>query len=257
MISTDVIAAAAAAQLLGDQLASKMKPVRFILPGDNWSGNIIGLQDLKSFAYNRVAVTMAGFEHNDNDAAVGLTLGRLARIPVQRNCGRVKDGPIIATDAYLTSGNSVDYHENQIESIHDLGYLILRQHVNKGGYYFADDPTATSDTDDFKTMSNGRVIDKAYILTYNTYVEDLNDEVIINADGTLDASYVKDMQAKIERAINQNMTAAKEISGVDCFIDHTQNIISTEELGIILDITPVGYSKKLRIKLSLKNPNIQ
>ena len=48
------------------------------------------------------------------------------------------------------------------------------------------------------------------------------------------------------------MTANKEISNVNCFIDPAQNILSTNQLNVVLKITPVGYASDIEISLGFQ-----
>jgi hypothetical protein len=49
--------------------------------------------------------------------------------------------------------------------------------------------------------------------------------------------------------MNNTMTAGKEISSVSCFIDTTQNVLSTGVLNVVLKITPVGYASDIEVQL--------
>ena len=253
-IDDDVWNAMANAQVLADAYSTKIKPLRVIIGAREWSGVPADLQDLNELANNRVGISLVGNALVSKEANIGYVLGRISAIPVQRNIGRVKDGAVVDINAYLTDGTSVDDLELQIQAVHAKGYITFRKYVNRGGYYFVDDPMATADTDDYKSLARGRVIDKAFVLTYNTYVEDVNDEVIINPDGTMSVAKVKSLQAKIENIINQSMTAKNEISSMTCTIDPTQNILSTNQLIIELSILPVGYAKEINVKLGFTNP---
>ena len=253
-LDADVYAAITNAQTLSEEFAANMKPLRVIVGAREWSGAAADLADLKQRTDNRVAVSLVGHSSGNKNADIGIVLGKLAAIPVQRNIGRVKDGSLSLSSAYFTDGATVESHETEWGSLHDKGFIALRKHIGKAGYYFIDDPVATSATDDYASIARGRVIDKALVLTYNTYIEELNDEVPVNPDGTLSAAYVKSLQGKIENVINQSMTVENEISAVKCTIDETQNIISTNKLVIDLKITPVGYAKEIEINLGFNNP---
>ncbi len=254
-LDSDVWSAIPNAQELAEAYTSTIKPFRVFAAGRQWSGNAGDLLDLNTLDKNRVAIVLGGIAENRYEAAIGLALGRAAYVPVQRNIGRVKDGPVEDVQAYMTDGATVETHELALESIHDKGYIIFRKYVNKGGYYFADDPTATASTDDYKSFARGRVIDKALVLTYNTYIDEVNDEVEID-DGKLSASYVKALQGKIENVLNQVMTANGEISSATCTIDPTQNILSTNRLDVQFSIVPVGYAKQINVTLGFTNPAI-
>jgi hypothetical protein len=228
-------------------------PIRLLISGRAWTGKAADLADLKQKSARHCAVVLASTGEGEGNGAIGLTLGRLVSLPVQRNIGRVKDGAVLNTAAYLTDGKSVEDHLLEIEAIHDKGYILWRKFVGKSGYYFNDDHTAIADTDDFRSLARGRIIDKALILAYQTYIEEVNDEVPINEDGTLSASYVKALQAKIENVINQTMTAKGEISGVKAYIDPTQKVQQTNELNISISILPVGYAKYINVTLGFTN----
>lgn len=253
-LDADFFDALAKAQELAEAYAEEIKPLCIIVPAREFTGTVGDLVDLHTFAYNRVSAVLLSTGDGIENAAVGLVLGRLASIPVQRNIGRVKSGALPVLEAYLTDGVSVEDHENILETIHNKGYIIGRKYVGKSGYYFNDDPTATALTDDYNSIARGRVIDKALVLTYSTYTDEVNDEVPINADGTLSAAYVKALQGKIENVINQAMTAESEISSVACTIDPLQNILSTNRLEIEVLIIPVGYAKEIRVRLGFTNP---
>jgi len=232
---------------------AKMNPLRIVLGGYLWDGTPTNLADLTELTNNRIGIAITGDE--DGNVSIGPLMGRIANIPVQRNIGRVKDGAILLTNAYLTDGTSIDdLSEAQIASIHNKGYILYRKYVNKAGYFFADDPMATADTDDYKSLARGRVIDKMILLTYSTYVEELLDEVPINTDGTLELSYVKYIQNLITNVLNHEMVAEGELSSSSCYIDPSQNILATNKLEIAVRGIPVGYSKELDITLGFENP---
>jgi Protein of unknown function (DUF2586) len=93
-------------------------------------------------------------------------------------------------------------------------------------------------------------------LAYTTFVQEVDDEVPVNPDGTLDAGFCKWLSQQIINQINNTMTADKEISDVSCFIDPAQNILSTNELNVVLKVLPVGYATEIEISLGFENPAV-
>ena len=85
-------------------------------------------------------------------------------------------------------------------------------------------------------------------------MQEVDDEVPVNEDGTLDAGFCKWLGQQIINQVTLNMVANKEVSSVECFIDPTQNIISTNQLNVVLKITPVGYASDIEISLGFENP---
>ena len=171
-----------------------------------------------------------------------MALGRLASTPVQRNIGRVADGAVESLNAYFTDGQTVGSKINSWESIHGKGYIFLRNFVGKAGFFFSDDPTLTSANDDFKTLASGFVMDKSVLVSYATLIEKLNDEVPISETGNIQPAIVKSWQNDVENAVNTLMTSRGEISNFKATIDPNQDIVSTGELVIQLQVQPVGYA---------------
>lgn len=251
-IDADVETAITNGHALATQYANSFKPLRIVLEGREYTANAGNLPDLTALDKNRVAVIL-GDTVSGKGSAIGLALGRLAAIPVQRNIGRVKSGSLSANAWYYGTSTFAD-HEGSIPAIHDKGFIAVRRYVGKAGYYYTDDPTATGPTDDFRTLANGRVIDKAIVLTYTTYAEEILDEVLIDAQGRIETAKAKYYEAIIESAINNNMTANLEISRVRAFVDAEQNVLSTGKITVELRITPVGYAKDIVINLGFENP---
>ncbi len=252
-IDKDVYFAMTNAQSLANEETEKINPIRIVIGGRAFSGDIGKLKDLKKESNNRVQILM-GASSDNGRPAVGLLAGTYARVPVQRNPGRVKNGSLPINAAYFTDGSSLSENQNKVAALHDKGYVAIRNFIGKAGFYFTDDPTATANTDDYSSFALGRVIDKAYLLCYQTYVDELNDEIAVEEDGTISPGRLKELQAKIENAINGAMTSNEEISSVEVEIDPKQNVLSTDRIEINLAITPVGYMKQIVVNLGFQNP---
>lgn len=255
-LDPDVIAAAAAAQTLANEFATAFKPVRVILDGRDFQGNTGTLLNLKLSTFNRVGVVLFTNVSGSDNAAVGLVLGRLANIPVQRNIGRVKDGEIGIANAYLTGQTALieSLTSTQQDQVHDKGFIFARKYAAKNGYFFNDDPTATGATDDYNMIARGRVIDKAIVIANQVYTEELLDDLDVDDNGRIDAGVIKDYQAKIESAIEAQMILEDEISGVRAVIDPKQNVLSTNKVNVQLFIRPKFYSKEIAVELGFENP---
>lgn len=252
-IDADVETAITKAQALAVAYQAEYKPVRIILPAYAYDDTAADLPDLKALTANRVAVLL-GDTKSGTTAAVGVLLGRLASDPVQRNPGRVKTGALPITAGYIGT-STVEDAGNDVSTIHDKGFITLRRHVGFSGYYFTDDPTATSATDDYNSFARGRVLDKAIFLAYTTYVNELLDEIQIDpATGKMPRQQIKYLQTIAESAINTAMTAAGEISGVDVQVDPDQNVLSTSKVCVKLRLTVLGYAKTIEIELGFSNP---
>jgi hypothetical protein len=257
-IDPDVILSISKAQALAKSYADDYKPLRIIIGGRDYQKVSADLANLKERDDNRVAVLLAGKEAGSLEACVGLALGRLALVPVQRKLSRVRNGDLKITAAYLSDGETVieDLSETEIKAIHDKGYILTRKYTGINGYFFTDDPTATGDDDDYNTLSRGRVIDKAITLTYAVFIEELQDDVELDSDtGRLEAAVIKSYQAKAQRVIDQQMTATGEISSVTVTVDPQQDVLTTNKIEVNVAILPKAYSSVINIKLGFTNPS--
>jgi hypothetical protein len=248
LLKANLATAITNAQALRTHFLTEKNPIRTFLPYSYRAADAAALVDLKTRSDNGVGVVVsyAGDE-------VGLLLGRLASTQVQRHPGRVKDGSMPITDALLEGvvGTKIEDGMSTVKTLHEKGYIVLGVYIGKSGYFFMGMPMATADTDDFATIVNCRTIDKAYVIAYGVYLEELNEEVYVTSDGKLQPGYVKEMQTKVENAIDLQMTNQGEISGRKAFFDDQQDVIATSEVEGSLDIQPVGHSSKITINLGL------
>ena len=143
----------------------------------------------------------------------------------------------------------------------DLGYIVPRTFVGKSGYYWSDDHLATEASDDYCAIPRRRVIDKAYRITYKTIVDEVAENVPVNAEGKLAAFHCKGVETSVESAIVNSMTSEGNLGndpdnasdlGVQCYIDPDQNILATSRLEVNLKVKPHGYSKYIDVKLGFK-----
>lgn len=255
----DVATAIASAQLSAEWSADTLRsPIFIIIAGLFYSGNPVELVDLTLGSQNRVGV-MIGDTLPGNGCAIGLLAGRLAKMPVQRNIGRVKDGPVVTlTSAYLKDTKA---ENSDIGSIHDKGYITLRMHTGRSGYYFIDDPLATLPTDDYNHITARRTVDKAYRIAYDVLLGELLEEIPVSDEGQVSVSFAKSIETKVENAIINSMTANAELgndpsnqndTGVECLIDTTQNIVATGFLKVGLRVKPYGYARYINVELGFK-----
>lgn len=187
---------------------------------------------------------------------MGLFAGRLASIPVHRNVGRVKDGPL-KYDGTLYIESEPVVPDDMAEAYHDARCVVPRQYVGLSGYYFTDDPMFVKETDDYAHLTARRTIDKAYRIAYETLVQFMLDEIEVNEDGTMQNGIIKTWQQAVENAINSRMTAAGELSANDgegcvCYIDAKQDVLATGTVKVTLKVRPYGYARYIDVDLGFQ-----
>lgn len=246
-----VSSAAIKAQTFANQSASLIMPLGVIIEGIGFNGHPELLADLTSMSNDRVQILLVATQNN-KVGAIGLALGRKAAIPVQRKISRVKDGALPTLTGFFMDGQPVSMYANALGTMSDAGYIIFRTFPTLTGFYFNGDGTCAAPSDDLCLAPRVRTVDKALIITYNTYVQEVEDEIKVTADGKLDPVKIGELQEIINNAILLNM--ADNISAFSSYIDPNQNILSSPTLNIVLKITPVGYLTQIVVNLGFKNP---
>ena len=258
-LDSDVFTALPKAQELADFSKETLNaPVFVALEGRSFI-SASSLKTLATETKNKVLIFIGDTVSDSDNASIGILAGRIASIPVQRNIGRVKDGSLSPSSMYI----GLKLVENAIDdatTINDKGYVTLRSFVGKSGYFFTDDRLPCISTVDYAHLSNRRVIDKGTRLAYATMIEQLLDEIYINEDGTMQSAIIKHWEALVEDDIASNMTANGELSadftkgekGCTCFIDTTQNVLSTSKIEMTLKVRPFGYAREIVINLGFQ-----
>jgi hypothetical protein len=252
-IDRDAITAGEAMQAVAVSYEKKIDPFRVLMPGLLWDGTTENLFKPRESTYNRVGYVLASDQMIGTvaSASIGEALGMLSAIPVHHNLGRVKNGQAAAF-GQLTDGQTPDDHAAIANALHDAGYIFYRRYKRRNGYYYNDDTTAAPLTDDYSNLTNGRVIDKAVILTYNAYIDEILDSVVVDDEGYLPQAVCTYYERLIENAVAVTMNG--EISGFEAYIDPKQNILSSSLMDITCRIRPVGYLRDIVVNLGFENP---
>jgi hypothetical protein len=260
-LNTDIAAAAANLAALANDFFLAHKPFRAVIGGTSYTGDPADLTTVNSgTTNNRTAILIGDTQATEDEdgigatACLGLLLGRAAVNPVQRKVSRVRSGALPGvTEAYVGPVDAAASVAG-LPVIAGKGYITFARYANVAGWFFSGDPMMTATTDDYSMLCRGRIIDKAHVLAYTTFVQSVDDEVPINEDGTLDAGFCRWLSQQMVNQINNTMTVNREISSVSCFIDPAQNILSTNELRVVINIVPVAYATNIKITLGFANP---
>lgn len=252
-VDADVVAAITAADSVAKSYREKVMPFRVLLPGYGWSGSTSKLFKPREASYNSCGVVLCADAKFGavTSPAVGQVLGRAASISVYKSIARVKDGAIAQT-GWLADGKTVEEHAAALDLLNDAGYIIYRSFVAKNGYYLNDDPMAAPLSDDYSNLNLGRVIDKAIVIAYSTYIDEIQDNIEVDDSGKLPKAVCTYYEGIIEDAVNLLMSG--EISEFSAAIDPNQNVLSTSRLVVNCRIQPKGMLKNIDVNLGFTNP---
>lgn len=264
-IDPDVEAAAAKAQTLFESYAAaKYAPFFTILEGYAYTGVKEDLVDMTEKSWNSVGILIGDTETRSGattskGSAMGVLAGRLAAYAPRVNPGKVRNGALAPINMYILDAAVENY---DTEALNDKGYITFTTHQGRSGYFFMDAPLACPVADDYHYITHRRIINEAYRLAYQANLDFLLDEVPANADGTIQAIYAKTMESAVVRLISTAMgddlsadqTDIKDV-GVKCFVDPTQNIVSTSKVLQTVQIRPFGYNRWIDVLLGFELEN--
>lgn len=249
-IDSDAITAMQAAQECAESFTERVYPFRLLIAASGWTGSTESLFKPSEANCNRVAMVLAS-DDEGKSAAIAQVLGRAARIEPQQSLGRVLDNQI-ATKGWYTDGSEMLDKAGLGNALHDAGYIFYRSFPRRNGCYLNGSPMCAPVTDDFSTLHNGRIIDKAVIVAYSTYISQIQDNVQIASDGTLNIAVCKSYEGMIDNAVGVAMKG--QISGFESYVDPAQNVLSSGTLEIVCGVTPLGVLDQIKVNLSLTNP---
>ena len=243
-IDAEMSAALTAANGLGTYQLGILAPVRTLVGArvaNEASSTVLDVQAL-DLPY---AGAVLGSSADDNVPAVGLTLGRAVKYGAEIKVGKVANGPLSISEAFIGTDNIKDIPG--LATLHGKGYISFCNHPGKGGVYFGIDRMATPG--DFRILAHGRVIDKACRVAAATYANQLEGEVTIDAAGAISDSDLAYLKAEIDQAINVAM--GDQISGLEVVINPAQNLINNPTLQVGLNVRPKGYTSFINVTLGL------
>ena len=250
-LNADVYVAATNGKAMETQYRAAQKPFRMIIGGTSYGGTPASVTDMSAGSNNRCAILIGDTQVHDSTncaAALGLLLGKVAANPVHVKISRVKDGALPISAVYLKA-STYENSGTAAATLAGRNYITFTKYPNKAGYYFSGDPMLAASTDDYWFLARGRVIDKARVIAYTIFAEEIDDNIPTIAGGKPDPGFVKWLEQQIINQITLTMVANGEISEIQCFIDLDQNVISTNTLNVVLKIRPEAYLNLINITL--------
>lgn len=179
----------------------------------------------------------------------GYVLGKLAGMAVQENIGKVSAGAITDKLAEPLDNplSSITTNAGAFDNYTDKGYILPVKHPGKSGWFFNDDPTAVTLTDDFAWISRNRVLNKAETIARQVYTERLNDEVDTAPSGLIDPVAAKGLEQLVEAALVKQMVQKGECQAVQVFVDPNQNVVTTSTVNVVIAVQPKGVSRYINV----------
>lgn len=239
-MDADVHAAATAAQTLATEWLGYKKPIRILLEGYAFA-NAAAARSYAEDNKRNVGIVVGNV--NDSTAlATMYALGRAARIPSQQNIGRIKTGSVNIPDAQPVKIGAIladQMASVDLDTLHEKRYITFEKNAIAPGFVFNDDTMLTAPTDDYGPLRNGRVMDNAVRVAFETYYRELKDDVDVDENGRLVPVEEKALESAVERRIEADMggqlsTNDDGTAAVECIVNPNPAIFPNlyEDAGI-------------------------
>mgnify|MGYP003640624170 CR=1 FL=1 len=244
-LDDDVESALIASKALAEYQQSINKPVRILIEGR--VADLSASLFLPNTAENGYAGVVLGSNLNDGSGAVALALARSVKYGSHVKLGNGQNGALSIAQAFIGDKALEDFYPEELDVFANAGYIIMHRRDGVAGYYFARDNMASGD--DFRTLVNGRLVDKAQRVAVATATPLLETTVRVDDDGSINATDAKHLENEISQQLLSQM--AGQISNVDVNVPTNVDIVNTSTGEIEVKILPLGYLTWLVVKIGL------
>jgi hypothetical protein len=180
---------------------------------------------------------------------------RRTQIPLQRRAGRVKDGPYssILVNPATDPTDGFVYHDERVNpglNIARVGSAMTWP--KKGaGFFQCQEPLLSAPGSQFVELAIGNVLDAACDIGYAAGVEEVSDDLTVQANGTLDPVALAEFQGEVQIALNEGMVQTPLVSSVTATVSATQNVLSTGIIPLTIVVTPKAYANTISETINL------
>lgn len=269
-LDADVLTAVPKAQDLHTSEFAKFRYVDIILEGRSFNGTATAAKDLRTLQSPNVSVVIAQDPAvaalqtiYSGYAAVGDFCGHLSAIAVSQNVGEqipefdmTSPGDNVFLTANLSSALPVNsYVDEDLDTLHDKGFIFLAPVPGIPGLYWNDSHTCTVISDDYAYIERNRTINKAIRLVRAALLPKVKARVKVDpGTGKLLPEERKALENTASSALDTMGNDGDISGGVDAYIDPAQNVLSTDEIITEITFVPVAIGRKITLSIGFKNP---
>jgi hypothetical protein len=182
---------------------------------------------------------------------------RRTQIPLQRRAGRVKDGPysnIVVSPQTDPSDGFIYHDERTTPGLNAARIGAALTWPKKGaGFYQCQEPLLSANGSQFTELVIGNVLDAACDIGYAVGVEEVSDDLLTQANGTLDPVALATFQGELQIGLNEGMIQTPLVSAVTAIVDPTANVDATGNIPITISVLPRGYVNAVTETITLSN----
>lgn len=249
-----------------DGLAAIHMPVSNVLYGSDISSvtDLSTLADLSLLSCKNVSAVIAqdggalgaylykttGKSITTLGAALGtVSLSKVSEDIAYGNKFNISDGTECDTVAFANGTLVSTVSNSLLNALDNKRYIFLRKYVGVSGSYFNDSHCAIAESSDYAYIENNRTIDKAVRNVYAALVTELNGSIVLNSDGTISENSATYYETKASTSLD-DMVRNTEISAKSVVVNRTQNVLSTGNLTVTIQIVPIGIARQITVNIS-------
>ncbi|MFC2308341.1 MAG: DUF2586 family protein [Bacteroidota bacterium] len=244
-LDTDVAKAVAKAKILAETQQSKNMPLRIFIEGRVANEEATNNYKPKEQANGYAAVVLGGTTKGNGSAAVSLALARAVKYPAHVKLGSGQNGALTAENIYI--GSKPIEKINEMETLHDAGFLTFHHRTGVAGYFFGVDNMCSDD--DFRILVHGRVIDKAQRIASIAFQPFVENFVTLKSNGSINDSEASYIENVIESSLWAGLRG--QVSDIAVEVDRSVNLANTSNLPVDIKVLPLGYLTWINIRLGL------
>mgnify|MGYP003633472078 FL=1 len=245
-------------------LAGDHMPVNAVFAPDIFGLDLTTLPDLRALTANNVSVTIG---QSGNGVGVslyattlksvtdlGAKLGAVSAANVNESIGWVEKFQMVTASsefnepAFSNGDFNKGIPKTQLNAIDDLGYIFLINYIGYSGTFNSDSYTAVATSNDLATIENNRTIDKAVRTTRTLLMPKLSSPVFVGADGSLTYDTIAVFKGLCDQGLAQ-MESNGELSAFQTIIDPSQDVVTSGEVTITLELVPVGVARSIIVNI--------
>jgi hypothetical protein len=250
---------------IGNTMFSNYAPASVI-----YSANISGISDMSTLpnltTLNCPYVsTVIGADGNNLGAYLalytgtsvtgyGAVLGLVSLSKVSDNIGWVANYNIINGSEFVVpafgNGNlfSTLYanNNNLLTQLDGYGYIFLQSRPMITGTWVNNSWTAALSNSDYKYIERVRTIDKVVRQSYLELVPLINSPILLESNGIITPQALTIFQDSEKPSLDA-MVLAQEISSYKILIDPNQNVQTTGQIAIVVEIVGIGVARNILV----------
>lgn len=184
---------------------------------------------------------------------IGALLGTVSKAAVSDSIAWIAEydlsnGTECEVAAFANGDLYTSYSSSLLSTLNSYRYIFMTKRVGLNGTWWNDSHTAITQSSDYAYIENVRTIDKAIRGVYSGLLPLLNSPLVLNSDGTMTNNTIAILTAAARPNLDA-MVRAEELSAYAVTIDPAQDVLTTSEVVIAIQLVGVGVARNITVNI--------